>query len=120
MFHPGKVLRVFSPSDSDISSSDTGTQVMLNMWDENLTIVLVDKKLADELKIDDIVLVDYRPLSDTLPVPKLVVTKILRGDAASETWNKYKEKFRSIKGKPLPLMQQSHGASVQPSHSYIG
>ncbi len=113
-------MRVFSPSDSDIVSSDNEVQAMLSMWDENLTTILVDKKLADELKIDDIVLVDYRPLSDTLPVPKLVVTKILRGEIAAETWNKYKEKFRSIKGKPLTMMQQSPGAPVQPSHSYIG
>ena len=120
MYHPGKVLKIYSPKDSDVVSSDKEVQAMVSMWDENLTIVLVDKKLADSLKIDDVVLVDYRPLSDTLPVPRLVVTKILRGDAASETWNKYKEKFRSIKGKPLPLMQQSHGTPIQPSHSYIG
>jgi len=120
MYHPGKVIKIYSPKNADIVSADKETQAMITMWDENLTIVLVDKKLAEELKIDDVVLIDYRPLSETLPVPKLIITKILRGDAASETWNKYKEKFRLIKGKPLPLMQQSQGAPIQPSHSYIG
>jgi hypothetical protein len=120
MYHPGKVIKVFSPKDSDIVSSDKEVQALLSMWDENLTTILVDKKLADELKIDDVVLVDYRPFSENLPVPKMVVTKILRGKSGAETWERYKEKFRSIKGKPLPLMQQSHGATVQPSHSYIG
>jgi hypothetical protein len=119
MFHPGKVLRVFSPTDSDISSSDNVTQAMINMWDENLTTVVVHKKLAGEIKVDDVVLVDYRPISTTLPVPKLEVTKVLRGNHAVETWKVYKEKQRSLKGKPLPF-SPSPGTPVQPSHSYIG
>jgi hypothetical protein len=119
MFHPGKVLRVFSPSDSDIASSDTGTQVMLNMWDENLTTVMVHKKLTGEIKVDDVVLVDYRPISSAFPVPKLEVTKVLKGNHAAETWKIYKDKQRSLKGKPLPFAP-SPGTPVQPSHSYIG
>ncbi len=119
MFHPGKVMRIFSPSDSDIASSDTDTQAMLTMWDENLTTVSVHKKLAGKIKVDDIVLVDYRPISSSLPVPKLEVTKVLRGNHAVETWKIYKDKQRVLKAKPLPFAQ-SPGTPVQPSHSYIG
>ncbi len=119
MFHPGKVLRIFSPEDPEIFSSDKDVQAMLSMWDENLTTVLVNKKLSGEIKVDDVVLVDYRPISATLPVPRLEVTKVLRGSHAVETWKIYKDKQRSLKGKPLPFAQPP-GTPVQPSHSYIG
>jgi hypothetical protein len=119
MYHPGKVLKVFSPADPDVVSSDRLSQAMVSMWDENLTTVSVHKNLSGQIKVDDIVLIDYRPLSTNLPVPKLVVTKILKGEAASLTWKTYREKFRALKGKPLPFMS-SPGASIQPSHSYIG
>jgi hypothetical protein len=119
MYHPGKVLRVFSPGDSNVLSSDSGTQALVSMWDENLTTVLVHKNLSDKVNTNDIVLVDYRPLSTTLPMPRLVVTKILKGDQATETWRIYKERQRVLKSKPLPMLSGS-AASVQPSHSYIG
>jgi hypothetical protein len=119
MYHPGKVIRIFSPDDADVISADKDFQAVISMWDENLTTVLVHKNLMGQLHVDDVVLVDYRPLSSTIPIPRLVVTKVLKGAHATETWKIYKEKYRTLKGKPLPLIA-SPGASIQPSHSYIG
>ncbi len=119
MYHPGKVLKVFSPSKEDVISADTSTQAMVHMWDENLTTILVHKSLSHQVKENDIVLVDYRPISSTIPVPRLVVTKILRGSHATDTWKTYEERYRSLKGKPVPLFP-SPGGPLQPSHSYIG
>jgi hypothetical protein len=117
MYHPGKVLSVFSPRDADVVSSDTGTQATLSMWDGNLITVLVHRNLADELKKDDVVLVDYRPMSTTLPVPKMVVTKILKGEHATETWKRYEERRKALKvGPSMPMSLPG----TPPPHSYIG
>lgn len=112
-------MKVFSPKDSDVISADDRTHVMLSMWDENMISILVDESLSLQIRVDDIVLVDYRPISETLPVPRFLVTKVLRGDVAAETWRIYREKYRAMKGKPLPLIS-SQGAPIQPPHSYIG
>ena len=119
MYHPGKVLRVFSAEDAEVVSADEATQAVVMMWDENLVTVLVHKNLSGKVNEDDVVLVDYRPMSSDVPVPKIVITKVLKGKHAAETWRLYKEKYRALKGKPLPVVS-SQGAPVQPSHSYIG
>jgi hypothetical protein len=121
MYHPGKVIRVFSPKNTSVLSSDKGTQALISMWDENLTTVLVHKNLSGKVKVDDIVLIDYRPICSSIPIPKLVVTKVLRGEdgVEVETWKIYKDKYKALKGKQLPLISPP-GAHIQPSHSYIG
>ena len=90
MYHPGKVVEVFSPKDRNVESIDNTTQAMLEMWDDNLITVLVEPQLDGKLKKDSIVLVDYRPLADK-PVPRMTVVKILRGEVAKATWSKYKD-----------------------------
>ena len=119
MYHPGKVLKVFSPSNTDIISSEGETQALVMMWDNNLLTVQVHKNISDSITDDDIVLLDYRPHSTTMPVPRMVVTKILKGEVGTKTWEVYKKKFLEMKGKPLSLTQ-SPGQSFKPSHSYIG
>ncbi|RMF91803.1 MAG: hypothetical protein D6733_00140 [Methanobacteriota archaeon] len=120
MYHPGKVLSVFKPEDPSIVSSDKTTQVMLSMWDDNLITVLASKNISGELREGDVVLVDYRPMSTTVPVPKMVVTKILRGGQAEKVWRTYEEKRKTFKsGGAIPLSLP--GAPVrQPPQSYIG
>jgi len=97
MYHPGMVLKVFRDKGEDIVSSDSSVQVMLEMWDENLVTILVHKKLAKELRENDVVLVDYRPYSGRLPFPKMMASKILRGATAEETWKKYRQKHEQLK-----------------------
>jgi hypothetical protein len=118
MYHPGKLLKIFSPDDENVISSDNGTQALVLMWDDNLTTVQVHKKISTKIKLDDIVLVDYRPVSAAVPVPRMHVTKILSGDLGIKTWNMYKEKYRKMKGKPLSILPI--GQSVQTPQNYIG
>ncbi len=115
MFHPGKVIRIFSPQSSDIESANDEMQAMLQMWDDNMITVLVDPNLADKVSEDDLVLVDYRPMFDQgPPTPRMIITKILRGENATRTWDRYREYFRKKKKESGP-----HGM-VPPPQSYIG
>ncbi|MDI6720789.1 MAG: hypothetical protein QMD85_00250 [Candidatus Aenigmarchaeota archaeon] len=91
MYHPGKILKVFSPKDADVKSHDGTTQALIEMWDENLFTFLVDPHIANDIREGDIVLVDYSPISPTNPAPKNLIMKILRGKNGEATWNRYKK-----------------------------
>lgn len=107
MYHVAKVLNVIS-GGKNIISSNNDTQAMLDMWDENLVTVLVADSLADKLKEDDVVLVDYRP-KDNSSAPNMVVCKILRGKEGEEIWEHYRRHFGNIKekkgGAPQPYIR---------------
>ncbi len=116
MYHPGRVLEVFSTKDKNIDGVDTSTQAMLEMWDENLITVLVETQLSGKVKKDDIVLVDYRPMQSQ-PVPRMTVIKILKGPAAKRTWNVYKDHH----SKRRVTATQSSLKPKQPSQQhYVG
>ncbi len=117
MYHPGKVLEVFSPKDKkNVDSVDASTQAMLEMWDDNLITVLVEPQLDGKLKKDSIVLVDYRPLPDKA-VPRMSVVKVLRGDAAKATWSKYREHHKK-RNAVRPPMNAERGMEVK--QTYVG
>ena len=98
MYHPGKVIAVLSPSDKGVSSSDGTVQATLRMWDENVLTMLVDPKIAGKVKEGDLVLVDYRPEKGmSVPVPRNIVVKILRGKAADKMWREYREVYEKRK-----------------------
>jgi len=92
MYHPGKVVAVLSSSDKGIISADASVQATLHMWDENVLTMLVAPKIASKVREGDIVLCDYRPEGGmTVPVPRNVVVKILRGKQSERMWQEYKE-----------------------------
>ncbi|MFH0832795.1 MAG: hypothetical protein V1900_03695 [Candidatus Aenigmatarchaeota archaeon] len=96
MYHPGIVLELISPSDKNVAAVDNTMQAMLRMWDENLITILVDPKFAKSIKKKDLVLVDYRPITNT-SVPKLVVVKILKGALAKKIWEEYRSHFKRFR-----------------------
>ena len=92
MYHPGKVVAVLSPTDKGIVSADSSVQVTLHMWDENVLTMLVAQKIASKVREGDIVLCDYRPEGKmSVPVPKNIVVKILKGKQADKMWQEYRE-----------------------------
>jgi len=92
MYHPGKVVAVLSPSDKGVLSEDASVQATLRMWDENVLTMLVAPKLSRKIKEGDIVLCDYRPEGKmSVPVPRNVVVKVLRGKQAERMWAEYRE-----------------------------
>ncbi|MCX6775756.1 MAG: hypothetical protein NT130_02830 [Candidatus Micrarchaeota archaeon] len=96
VYHPAKVLMVFTPGDKELESADKHTLAMIKTWDENLMILLVDEKIENIIKKDDTVLADYRPHENT-PVPRQIITKILRGKMADATWKQFAEHFEEVK-----------------------
>jgi hypothetical protein len=115
MYHPGKVLKIFSPKSDNIESSNDEVQVMVEMWDDNMIVLLLDPKLEDKIREGDVVLADYRPISDKgSPTPRMIVTKILKGENGSITWDRYKEYYRKKK------KEAASGTRVMPPQSYIG
>jgi len=97
IYHPGKIIAVYSPTSKDIAGADSSTQALVEMWDENVFICDVDKSIALKLKEGDIVLIDYNPVSPKLMIPKQSVIKILRGAIAKRTMEKYAEIHRKRK-----------------------
>jgi len=121
MFHPGRVIEVFSPKSRNVESSNDNTQVMLQMWDENMFTFDVHPEIADKVEIDNVVLVDYTPAAAGSPVPRRIVTKILKGKMANQVWNEYKSFFEKKKSQKSPLkLKQDTMKMPSEDHSYMG
>jgi hypothetical protein len=108
LFHPGKVLKVFKNDEKNVLGFDQSVLVMLEMWDDNLLTVAVQHGLENRVKEADIVLLDYTPEYPTLPVPRQIVVKILRGETGKAIWKEYVEKNRKNKAdtdvsSPMPV-----------------
>lgn len=113
MYHPGKIIAVLSPKDKGIASSDSSVQATLRMWDENVLTMLVEPRIAAKAREGDMVLCDYRPEKGmSVPVPRNVVVKIIRGKAADKVWHEYREVFEKKK--------RHEGREKQAQQSYIG
>ncbi|MEM4259608.1 MAG: hypothetical protein QXG00_00065 [Candidatus Woesearchaeota archaeon] len=97
MYHIGKIIEILNPKDKDIISNTNDVQVVVEMWDENIMTVSVDESINDKIKKDDIVVVDYKPISEKMLVPKQLIIKIIRGNKAEKIWKMYKDFF--YKGK---------------------
>ncbi len=110
MYHPGRVVEIFSPKSKGVQASDDLVQTMLEMWDENVITVTVDKKLVTILKKDDVVLVDYTS-------PKLRVIKILKEDLGKNTWKKYRDQFQKRRVDAVSMQKMQ---SMQQHESYVG
>jgi len=97
MYHPGKVIGIFRSKEKDVKSSDESTQALIEMWDTNIFTLTVEPKIATALKEKDIVLVDYSPVSEKVPVSKQVITKIIYKKKAKMIWDEYKDYARQKK-----------------------
>jgi len=119
MYHPGIVLEILSSDNKNVVAVDKSTQATLKMWDENLITVLVDSKIGKNLKRNDIVLVDYRPVPNT-SAPKLTVIKILKGNLAKTTWDTYKKHLKKFKVKKLDSKKPAKTVNVPAESLYVG
>lgn len=114
MYHPGRVLEVFSNIDKSTVSIDNSTQVMLEMWDDNMITVAVDPHLSKTVKKGDVVLVDYTAGPNG---PRLVGTKILRGETGRRTWTQYVEHKNKVKNAPQQSLNQ---VKIDKKQNYVG
>lgn len=110
MYHIGKVLKVLKGDEKNVIASDNSVQALIEMWDENQLTLLVDQALADKVKDNDIVLVDYRPQFPAHGVvPNQIIVKILRGKEAKDTWQLYKKYFEKRKEEKEKMLTQQEG-----------
>jgi hypothetical protein len=115
-FHPGKVMDIYTGSDKAIGAADSSVQAMIKMWDGHTLVINVDPKLKG-LKQGDIVLVDYYPSEKFKnPVPKILITKILRGDKARKIVNEYKDYFKRTR----KMGKRQEGPAERVHEGYIG
>lgn len=97
LFHPGKILKVFRNDDKTVFGFDQSVLAMVLMWDENLLTASVAPGLETRLKEGDVVLLDYSPEHPTLPMPRQLVVKVLRGDLAKTVWKEYDDQHKKRK-----------------------
>ena len=93
MFHIGKVEKVVLPKGKGVISADSTVQAMIKMWDDNLLLLEVDAKIAKDLKEEDFVIADYRPVSADSPHRKMIITKIVRGELGRSVWKGFEKEF---------------------------
>ena len=91
MYHPGKVIEVFNPKDKNVKCAEGTTQAIVEMWDENMFTFLVAENIANKIKQGDVALVDYRIVSERVPVARQVIIKVLEKEKGKKVWDKYKE-----------------------------
>lgn len=104
-FHVGVVEKVYPPDGKNILAAEQSTEARVLMWDENLMILKVHPNLAGKVKEGDYVLADYYPSPENTPNPRRVITKVLRGDAGKEAWDKF-QVYLKKKSRQITTMQQ--------------
>jgi hypothetical protein len=111
-------MDIYMGSDRSVVSSDTSTQAMVKMWDGHTLVLNVDPKLKGKIKLGDIVLVDYYPSTKYRnPIPKIMISKILRGDKARRIVEQYKSYFKQTQ----KMGKKYHESPVDKPHErYIG
>ncbi|MCX6778491.1 MAG: hypothetical protein NT157_06460 [Candidatus Micrarchaeota archaeon] len=115
MYHPGKIVKVFAPGRKEVISAGGATLALVAMWDDNIMTLEIDKKIEKKVGEGDVVLVDYGPMGKIgVPVPRQVITTVLKGETARQTWEKYKKYNDGRKG------GQPNAMPPMPVPRYIG
>lgn len=93
MYHPGKIVEIFSDRGNGVASAEATTQATVEMWDDNILTFSVHPKLKQKIKAGDLVLVDYTPVqvSKMMAAPRNLIVKILRDKSGERVWDKYRE-----------------------------
>ena len=110
MYHPGKVIEVLRSGEKDIKSSDASTQACVRMWDDNILTLLVAPKIADLIKPNQTILVDYRPSPEhRQAVPNHTIVKIIDGKKGEAVWIAYRD-----------MHDRQKRTTAPPAQNYIG
>ncbi|MBU0533140.1 hypothetical protein KKB44_06625 [Candidatus Micrarchaeota archaeon] len=89
MFHVGTIVEVINPKSKGIVSADDSIQAVVRMWDNNLLILEVDKKIGRKIKKKDYVLCDYMPMSPESRHRNLRITKVLSNEQGKKIWGEF-------------------------------
>ncbi|MEW6722446.1 MAG: hypothetical protein AB1324_04235 [Candidatus Micrarchaeota archaeon] len=103
------VSQIISPGKNGVLSADASVQALVTMWDRNLLILGVERRLAKAIKNGDYVLVDYRPVSPQSRQRKLSVMKILPPSEGSKIWGAFQDELERRKA----VFQQMRARHIQ-------
>ena len=112
MYHIGMVQHIIWPDKNGVQSSDDSVQAVVRMWDDNLLILGVDKKISKKARKGDYVLADYTPLAAASRHKKLMIIKVLSENEGSKIWASFQDEMARRK---TTYQQQS-----QSGQKYIG
>lgn len=93
MYHIGIVEHIISPTHKGVESADDSVQAVIRMWDKNLLILPVHKKLRKKLKKGNYVLNDYTPMSPTSRYRNLYVVKIIPDKDGKKIWENFEQEL---------------------------
>jgi len=102
MYHIGMIQHIIYPDRNGVVSSDLSVQAVVRMWDSNLLILGVDKKISKKARKGDYVLADYTPLAADSRHRKLTVIKLLPESEGSKIWGEFQDEMERRK----VIMQQ--------------
>ena len=91
------IEQIISPKAKGVISADEAVQAVVRMWDDNLLILPVHKKIAAKVKQGQYVLNDYTPMSPTSRYRNLFVVKILPEKEGSKIWFKFRDELERRK-----------------------
>ncbi len=100
MYHIGKIVRIVLPKGKGVISADSSIEAVVRMWDDNLLLLEVDKKIANQVREKDFVIADYTPVAPNSPHRRMLVTKILRGDLGKQIWDEFTREYEKRKSRP--------------------
>ncbi len=105
MFHIGKVMKMVLPKGKGVISADGSIQAMVKMWDDNLLLLEVDKKIARDVREKDYIIADYTPIAPNSPHRRMIITKIVRGDLGKQIWDEFSREFAKRKNRAESVPQ---------------
>lgn len=114
MYHVGIIEHIISPTHKGVVSADDTVQAVVRMWDENLLILPVHKKIVRKVKKGNYVLNDYTPMSPTSRYRNLVVVKVLPDKDGKRIWDDFKGELERRK-----VMIRKMETSAEPPVRYI-
>lgn len=94
MYHIGIVQHLIQPDKAGVISSDETVQAVIKMWDLNLVILGVDKKISKKVKKGDYILADYMPMAPESMNRRLSIVKIIPSSEGTKIWNEFQDEFR--------------------------
>ncbi|MFH1445025.1 MAG: hypothetical protein ABIF08_00920 [Nanoarchaeota archaeon] len=109
VYHPGRVLKVFK----DITGKNA--QATVEFWDENIHTLKIEKTVADKVKEDSFVLVDYYPTRQQPHRPNFLIVNVIKDSEANEIWRHYKQLLE--KRKAAAGRQKQRNVAVNPQNS---
>ncbi len=107
IFHPARILEVYSPKDANVLSADSITLATIETWDGFQFTLPAEAEIAKDIKNGDIVLIDYTSKAPTAPIPRQIIVKVLRGDKAKKIWKLYSDYHKRKKSAPKHPQQQA-------------